>query len=301
MRTTTAHRTSHTLALLPVLSAGLLATAVIGSTARGHAASSAQPALVRLTIRASAPHVPKQLPAGILALTLVNDTKQEVDADLGRANPGATLAQINAADAASNSQSPQASLQGFARLTQLVTFMGGINSLVPGEVATAMLDLRTPGLYGLHEGYQNGPGSTVGVFKVTPGTGQQATLPAAPVVVRLKDMKFLGLPRHLAAGQVTIQVVNQGPSVHEMALARLDAGKTQRDVLSFLRSPKAQNGPPPTWVHLVGGMDTISAHVRADISLRLTPGYYVALCFMPDMKKGVPHVMEGMIGNFTVR
>lgn len=301
MTIATRHHASRTLALLPVLSAGLLGTAVAGATAHGHAAPAAQPALEHFTIHASSPHVPRQLPAGILALTLVNDTKQEVDLDLGRANPGATLAQINAADAASNSQSPQASLQGFARLTRLVTFMGGVNSLAPGKESTALLDLRTPGLYGVHEGFQNGPGSTVGVVTVTSGAGQQASLPAAPVVVRLKDMKFLGLPRQLPAGQVTIQVVNQGPSVHEMKLARLDPGKTQRDVTAFLQSPQSNSGAAPSWVHPTGGMDSISPHVSADLTLNLTPGYYVAVCFMPDMKKGLPHAMEGMIGHFTVR
>jgi hypothetical protein len=31
------------------------------------------------------------------------------------------------------------------------------------------------------------------------------------------------------------------------------------------------------------------------------PGYYVVVCFTPDpKKKGEPHAMEGMIGNFTV-
>lgn len=301
MTITTRYHTSRALALLPVLSAGLLAAAVAGATVHGNAAPAAQPALEHLTIHAAAPHVPKQLQAGILALTLVNDTKQEVDVDLGRAKPGATLAQINAADAASNSQSQQASLQGFVRLTHLVTFLGGIDSVSPGEEETALLDLRTPGLYGLHMGSANGPGSTVGVFTVTGGAGQHATLPAATVSVRLKDMKFLGLPRHLMAGRITVQVVNHGPSVHDMQLARLDPGKTQQDVLAFLRSPQGQSGGPPSWVHPAGGMDTISPHVSADLTLSLTPGYYVAVCFMPDVKKGLPHVMEGMIGHFMVR
>jgi hypothetical protein len=242
----------------------------------------------------------KQIPAGILALTLVNDTRQGVDADVGRANPGATLAQINTADAATNSQSQQASLQGFVRLTQLVTFVGGVDTLAPGTSGTAFLDLRTPGRYGLHVGSNNGPGKTT-VFKVTPGAGQRATLPPAEVTVRLKDMKFLGLPRHLTAGQITFQVINQGPSVHDMQVVRLDPGKTQQDVLAFLRSPQGRNGGPPSWVHAAGGMDSISPHQSADFTLSLTPGYYVAVCFMPDVKQGTPHVMEGMIGNFTVR
>ena len=298
MSIATRHRTSLALVLLPILPAGLLAAAVIGATPHGHAASPAQRAPEHFTIRASALHLPGQIPAGIVAITLVNDTKVEVDASMAQVNPGATLAQINAASAAANGNSAD-SLAAFVRLTHLVTFMGGVSSISPGATETAIVDLRTPGLHGLHIGANNGPGRTA-VFTVTPGAGQQETLPRADLTVRYKDMKFLGLPRHLATGQITIKAINQGPSVHEMAVVRLDAGKTQGDVLARLRSSHGQDGPP-AWAHPVGGIDLLSPHQSAEVTLRLTPGYYLAICFMPDAKKQLPHVMEGMIGNFTVR
>ncbi len=288
--------TSRAPVLLPILAAGLLASVAIGAIPRGHAAT-ARLAPEHLTIRASAPHMPGQMPAGILELTLVNDTRAEADADVGRATPGATEAQINAADAAANAHS----LQGFVRLTQLVTFIGGTNSVPPGSSETAILDLRTPGRYGLQVGNFQEPGTRL-TFTVTPGAGQGATLPPADVVVRLKDMKFLGLPRHLPAGKLTLQVNNEGPSAHELLLVRLDPGKTQRDVLDVLRQAQGQIGPPPPWAHPGGGMDSISPHQSAEVRLDLARGYYVVVCFMPDVKKqGTPHVMEGMIGHFTVR
>jgi hypothetical protein len=286
-----AHRTSRALVLL--LSAGLLTSAAIGAATNGQAASPAQGALEHLTIKLSNPHVPSQIPAGILALTVVNDTNAESGVDLGRANPGATLAQIKAV---SNGQS----ISSFIRLTQLVTFLGGANSVPPGASEAVIVDVRTPGIYGLHIGGNNGPGTDT-TFKVTGEAGRTAALPGADLVVRLKDMKILGLPKHLAAGRISIKVTSQGPSVHEMVVVRLNAGKTQRDVQAYLRSPEGANGGPPDWVHAIGGMETISPHQSAVVTLKLIPGYYVAVCFMPDVKKhGIPHVMEGMITHFTV-
>ena len=126
-------------------------------------------------------------------------------------------------------------------------------------------------------------------------------MPPAATTIKLKDFKFIGLPKHLAAGSVTFQVVNTGDQAHEMELARLDPGKTQQDVMKFLQSPQAQNGPAPAWIHDAGGLNAVSPHESASFTTTLTPGYYLVVCFMPDTKKnGEPHVMEGMIGNFTV-
>lgn len=301
MKTATVRRSTAAIALLPALSAGLLITTALGAVSRGHAAVTAAPVLERLTIRATAPRIPRQIPAGILAITLINDTRSDAGIDVARANPGATLAQIAAADAATNSNGPNR-MKGFIRLTQLVTFLGGLSSVPVGASGTALVDLRTPGTYGLHMDSGDGPSGKTTIITVAPSAGAGTAFPAADLTVRLKDFKFLGLPKQLAEGRITLRAINQGPSVHEMDLARLDPGKTQRDLLALLRSPQGQDGPPPSWVHFVGGINSISAHQRVEVQMTLTPGYYVTLCFMPDIKKhGMPHVMEGMIGHFTVR
>ena len=41
-------------------------------------------------------------------------------------------------------------------------------------------------------------------------------------------------------------------------------------------------------------MGTQSAGVTAWYTADLTPGTYVAVCFIPDPVKGIPHVMYGM-------
>ena len=286
------------LASLAILGPGalMLALALQTLAVSPSRASHGQAAMRSITIKASAPQLPKTFTTGLLSVTLVNDTKSEVNAGFGRANPGETRAQIKAADAAANS----GSLTGFEALLKAITFIGGSNNVLPGLSQTAVIRLDAPGLYGVSVSPSNGPGRLL-LFTVTAGPGPTAALPAGSVLVTLKDFKFIGLPTHLAAGAVTFQVTNTGMTVHEMQVARLDPGKTQQDVLKFLKSPQAQNGPPPAWVHDAGGMNTLSPHQSADVTVSLAPGYYLVLCFMPDVKKnGEPHVMEGMIGHFTV-
>ncbi|MGH2389774.1 MAG: hypothetical protein ACRDIE_16355, partial [Chloroflexota bacterium] len=187
------------------------------------------------------------------------------------------------------------SLASFVKLSKLLTYIGGANSVAYGDKETVILDMRAPGSYGAD--LSLGQGSDhVRAFTVAPSSGQ-AAMPSGGIVVALKDMKFVGLPKQVAAGPVSFQFTNQGPQLHEMELVRLDPGKTQKDVIALLRSPQGQNGPPP-WAHDIGGMDVLSPHQFARMQLNLTPGYYIAMCFLPDVKKhGTPHVMEGMIAH----
>jgi hypothetical protein len=287
------------LAPLTVLvpSALLLALAIPALAISPSHASPGQAVMQSITIRASAPQLPKTFTTGLLAITLVNDTKSEVNASFGRANPGETEAQIKAIAAQANSGPPT----GFYQLLKAITWIGGQDNVLPGNSQTVVILMDKPGLYGGSVSPSNGPGHPY-FFSVTAGAGAAATLPVGDVSVTLKNFKFIGLPTHLASGKVTFQLTNTGTQVHEMQVARLDPGKTQQDVLNFLRSPQAQHGSPPAWVHDGGGMNMISPHQSAEVTVNLVPGYYLVACFMPDVNKksGEPHVMEGMIGHFTV-
>jgi hypothetical protein len=275
-------------------SALLVAASVAALGAPRSDASSAHDAISSIVIKASAPKLPKQLPVGLVSVTLVNDTKSEATAVFGSANPGQTAAQIGATAAASHTAA------GFIKLLNTVTFIGGPDQVQPGASETAILDLWRPGLYGVH--MQAGSAQSLQFFTAMSSGAQSVTLPSASVTLKLKDFKLLGMPKYLAAGSVNFQLTNTGKQVHEMEIVRLDAGKTQTDLLAFAQSPQGQNGPPPAWVHDVGGLNMIAPHRGADVTVHLTPGYYVLFCALPDVKKsnGEPHFMEGMIGNLTV-
>jgi hypothetical protein len=271
-------------------------TAIVPTLSVPAHASSTRAAIQHITIQASALTFPTKIKAGFVAVTLIGDSKQEGEISFARLNPGVTMAEVKATNAKA-----QQSLASFAKLSKLLTFIGGTNSVAYGVKESVILDMRTPGSYGAD--LSLGQGSDhVRAFTVVAGSGQAAPMPSSGIAVTMKDMKFVGLPKQIAAGPVSFQFTNKGPQLHEMSLVRLDPGKTQKDVLTLLRSPQGQNDGPPAWAHDVGGMDVLSPHQSAHMQLSLTPGYYIAMCFLPDVKKhGTPHVMEGMITHFTVQ
>ena len=248
-------------ALLPPLA--LLASVVIPALGGGASQAAASRAAMRvITIRASAAHFPAQIAAGMVALTLVNDAQAPASAGVARANPGATQAAIAAANAASNTP------QGFIQLLHLLTFAGGPDSVPPGGKETAILDLRTPGSYVVDVSV----GRTqdhVTPFTVRPGTGQTVELPAMALPITLKDMKFVGLPKTMAAGTITLKLANTGPSAHEISLTRLDPGKTEQDVANLFKGPQQGPNGPPRWAHDEGGLGMISAHQTAYLTVDL--------------------------------
>ena len=282
--TITHRRYASRLALISLLGAAALTAAAIG-----HAASYAGNSGEAVTIKASTFQFPATLPAGLVKVTEVNDGQGPAEAGILRLHAGYTARQELALF---TSQSPQDNL----RALQEATFFGGVETVLPGRSETAIINLTAGNYVVANTGSQK---PLYRSFTVTAGTGAEASIPVATTSVQLKEMKFIGLPAHLPAGQVTFKVTNVGRQAHEMALLRLDAGKTMRDVMVALMS--GQTGGPPPWLHPVGGMNTLSPHTTAYLVVNLVPGHYLAICFLPDLTKhGQPHAMEGMTDIFTV-
>ena len=57
-------------------------------------------------------------------------------------------------------------------------------------------------------------------------------------------------------------------------------------------------GPAPG--HAVGGIGFIEPAGSATFSADLAPGSYGLICFVPDAKDGKPHLVHGMMKEFTV-
>ena len=102
-------------------------------------------------------------------------------------------------------------------------------------------------------------------------------------------------PDTVPAGVTKIHLTNTGSEVHHAQMLRLDEGKTMADVQESLKA----GGPPPAWLHMVGGPNGIVAGVDAWATMRLTPGRYLLTCFVPAAD-GQPHVMKGMIKELIV-
>ena len=270
-----------TLALLCAATAGLL------GPASSHAAAPSAADMGMHNIKISTFLFPKSVPAGFLQLAVTNDTKQEGEVVVGRLKNGMTQAaavkiMLNTADTA------------FLQVVKSFIFLGGADQVQAGQTMTATLNV-TPGSYALVNG--DGAKPVYRFFTVTAAGGAAMAPPMATATVQLTEMRILGLPKHLNAGQVTIKATNVGVQVHNLAFIRLTGGKTEKDLLKVLFG-----NSQPAWAQDAGGVDMLSPHQTAYVTQTLTPGTYAALCFMPDTsKKGyVPHAAEGMITTFTV-
>ena len=119
---------------------------------------------------------------------------------------------------------------------------------------------------------------------------------AAPVVVvHAKDYSFAA-PKSVKSGITTFRLVNDGKEMHHLQLIKLDKGKTMADLAAELK----KNGPPPAWMTEVGGPNPAIPGATVEATLALEPGSYVMVCFVPSPGSPTPHVMKGMMSEFTV-
>ena len=141
----------------------------------------------------------------------------------------------------------------------------------------------------------------VAAFALAAGCAKKEAEPVAQagpnhVVVTAADFTFQA-PDSVTAGLEMFHLVNKGPSIHHIQLVQLDSGKTLADLMTALK----KEGPPPAWMHQIGGPNAVppTGVDTAVAYLTLAAGSYALLCFVPD-SAGVPHVMRGMARALTV-
>jgi hypothetical protein len=115
------------------------------------------------------------------------------------------------------------------------------------------------------------------------------------VTIHAKEFSFTA-PSTIAAGQVTLRLVNDGQQLHHVQVLKLGEGKTMGDLEAALKS----NGPPPSWLTAVGGPNAAIPGATIEATLTLDAGNYVIACFVPSPGDPTPHVMKGMIQPLTV-
>lgn len=245
---------------------------------------SAKPPEVTITAKEYAFEVPASIGGGVVTVKLSNTGQEPHMAQLIRLNDGVTFDQLQAALQAGD---PGAALS-------LVSVAGGIYTTPPGATQAATLDLKA-GDYAVMDfgaGEDQVPYMVKGMlqpFKVT--AGSSSAEPASDVAVTLKEYSF-EMPTELKAGSHTFKVSNQGTQPHEILLLKLAEGKTMADVQAALSNPES-GGPPPG--DMVGGALAIGPGLRSWTTLELTPGNYMAICFIPDSGDGKSHLEHGMM------
>jgi hypothetical protein len=122
-------------------------------------------------------------------------------------------------------------------------------------------------------------------------TPSHAAVPAAKarvVHVTGQDFKF-DAPDVVSAGLTEFRFLNKGPSLHHMAILRLNGGKSIDDLRAALANP----GPLPTWVKELGGPNAPDPGTESNATVMLEPGNYALICFV-DIG-GPPHFAKGMV------
>lgn len=234
--------------------------------------------------------MPDTIPAGVTSFRLMNHGKEMHHLTLIRLAEGMTVADL-------------AKMQPGAPLPAGVTFAGGPNYSTPGGAIEAVVDLQ-PGNYAAicaipsPDGVVHMAKGMVHPFVVTAASDASkamAAFPDADIVVKLADYSFTP-STPLTAGRHVIRVENNGTQWHEMVFVKLEPGKTLEDISRYVEKP---DGPPPA--SPVEGVAPLSPGESNTITVNLTPGEYGFLCFLPDAKDAKPHLMHGMVQQFSVK
>jgi hypothetical protein len=281
------------------LLASAAAVAILGACNQGDAdqaastdsaadphAGHAMPNVVTVVANDFAFEAPTEVPAGLTRFVLKGQGKEIHHATIAKLEDGKTVADVMAAF---KTPGPPPSW---------LTFIGGPNVPDPGAEANATVEL-TPGNYALicfvdtPDKVPHFAKGMVHGFTVTPSTTNAMT-PTADVSLALVDYAF-NFDKPLTAGRHTIKVTNPSGQDHEIQLIQLASGKTMADMQHWIEK---MQGPPPG--KAVGGVAGMTPGATNYFDVDLTPGEYVAICFIPDKKDGKPHFLHGMARQFTV-
>jgi uncharacterized cupredoxin-like copper-binding protein len=270
------------------------ATAAIGCTAKEApkvdsaalaAAAPATPNVVTITAKDFAFEAPDSIPSGMTTLVLKNTGTTLHHAQLLRLKEGKTLADL---------QAGMKNMKPTDPMPPWIEEAGGVNVPEPGAETSATLMIE-PGNYVLLcfvDTPDKVPHVMKGMIKgltVTPSTKPSAPAPTADVTVTLSDYTF-AFSTPLTAGRHTVKIENSATQHHEFVLFQLLPGKTMDD---FAKWGATYKGPAPA--KAMGGAPGIAPGQSQYVSLDLTPGDYVVICFLPDAKDGKPHMQHGMV------
>ncbi|ALA56898.1 hypothetical protein [Nitrospira moscoviensis] len=279
------------------LSAMLIGLSVVGSAmlnpaeaGQGAAAPRQAGAPVQFVAHDHGYTGPDRIPAGMTTVEIVNHGQ-----DVHHAQIVKLAAEKTVEDFVSAMKADPVHWPGW------VNFAGGPNGVMPGERASATMNLDA-GHYMvlcIIPDRQGVPHVMLGMtkpFTVVPVRTVSTSEPIPDLIMTPRDFHF-DLSKPITAGTQTIQVNNGGTQPHEVVVVKLEPGASVKDFIASFE-PGA-SGPPPG--RLAGGLVGLDRGRRAFFTATFEPGRYALMCFFPDQKTGQPHFAEGMISEFTVK
>ncbi|MDQ3461242.1 MAG: hypothetical protein M3498_18420 [Deinococcota bacterium] len=273
---------------------------------------------------------PESLPAGYHLVTLQNDGESSVDIIVVRLLDGATtediVAHFQAIDEAFMGGDPVEAINEALTVAELyggpdteggergsvgITLPEGRYAVVASYRANgeeqaddAMIEEDTgdedTGDEGEDEASEDmgpPPPSSYATIDLEVTSDDAAEAPEADVTVQMVEFAF-AFPAAMPVGEQLWEVVNSGEQLHHLVLVRIREGFTMDDVMAYAESFE---GEDPT--EQVGHVNILSPGISNFASFDLTPGTYLATCFLPDHGEdgdGRPHFLHGMMQTFTV-
>ena len=182
------------------------------------------------------------------------------------------------------------------------TWIAGPNLVAPTKEGSVVMDLR-PGHYlvacvmpSASDGQPHAMKGMLANLEVTPTNAPAAAIGDSELpTIQLKDFEFV-LPDDFT-GHDPVIVENDGSQIHELAIVRLEDGKTPDDVLAYEMQPPPRTNPPFT---SIGGTTFLDPGERVRLDLDLEPGEYALVCYLPAPDKQM-HAQHGMLQVFSVR
>jgi hypothetical protein len=233
---------------------------------------------------------PEQLESGWQTVRLVNRGRDVHQIQFLGLPPDKTVADV---ERALTARSPS--------LPNWLKRHGGVNSVAPGNQASAVINLDA-GEYVLLCGIPDATGrphamrGMVRALRVAGAGSAIAPLPRPDATLHMKDFSF-SLSEALHAGSRTLRLVNDGRQAHELVLIRLAEGASTQDFLARYRPGGLANPAGKE----AGGLTGIDPGRQGYVALELEPGRYGMLCFLSDPVTGTPHFARGMWMDIEVK
>ncbi|MBX3071703.1 MAG: hypothetical protein KF883_14450 [Thermomicrobiales bacterium] len=180
---------------------------------------------------------------------------------------------------------------------------GGSYAENGGEVSF-VVNLQ-PGDWQIAASYQHGPEGEEIMNRyplIVTSSEETAAEPAAGVTIELNDTEFILPEGTVATGPQVFHITNIGDAARQLVLVKSPRELTVTDFEQWFASastgtpgPEAMN--QTIWV---GYAAILSPGQSVWIELDLEPGVYTTTSWVVDPEAGMPALLLGMVGNFTV-
>jgi hypothetical protein len=247
-----------------------------------------------ITVTADGFQAPAEIPAGLVLVTLDNQSEEFGEAQFVQLPAGITVEQF-----ASDLALERDVVSDYIYESVL---NGGV-AAPPGAQGQAVLNLA-PGEWVIAN-----TDSEIGYEPVSISVTGEAVEPAADAVpadleVELSAYAF-DFPDEVATDPQIWQVTNSDPAPHHILLVSYPEPVTAEQVMATLEMDAT--GTPVAGaldfeqIQDAGLVPALSQGQTTWVAMDLAPGNYIAVCFFADQGSETPHAAMGMIDIFTVK